>query len=135
MSNPGPAASEEANFGRLHSGSKFPPALPVRQHTSIQAAFLINAPFSLPSNRRCGRQENEPRRGMGARWRGSGHGYYFLLRKSFLTGNRKIAHKCRLPLPGRAAVENRHAGTGEGISSDGQDPCRRRAAASRLWHL
>ena len=47
----------------------------------------------LSSDRRRGRQENEPRRRIGARWRGSGHGYYFLLRKSFLTGSRKIAHK------------------------------------------
>jgi len=27
---------------------------------------------------------------MGARWRGSGHGYYFLLRKSFLERNEKL---------------------------------------------
>ena len=45
-------------------------------------------PFSLPSDRRRERQKNEPRRGMGARWRGSGHGYYFLLRKSFVEGTK-----------------------------------------------
>jgi len=42
-----------------------------------------NAPFSLLSNRRCGRQKMSRRRGMGARWRGSGHGYYFLLRNFY----------------------------------------------------
>ena len=31
--------------------------------------------------------------------RGSGHGYYLLLRKSFLTGSRKIAHKFGYLLP------------------------------------
>src|SRR5437868_3698646 len=41
----------------------------------------------------------EPRRGIGARQRGSGHGYYFLLRKFCCAENRKIAHKGRLPLP------------------------------------
>src|SRR5438876_7960956 len=84
MSNPGPAASEE----------------------------VVNAPFSLPSNRRCGRQENEPRRGM-ARWRGSGHGYYFLLRKSCLTEAEKLlTNSATFFLQVARRVENRHAGTG-----------------------
>jgi hypothetical protein len=70
---------------------------------------------------------------MGTRWRGSGHGYYFLLRKFGRGEKRETAHKESVTFfPGRAAVENRHAGTGEGISSDGEDPgCRR----SRLWRL
>ena len=71
---------------------------------------------------------------MGARWRGSGHGYYFLLRKSFLTESRKIAHKMSATFFQAARrVENRHAGTGEGIIQ----MARTLAAAScrRLWHL
>jgi hypothetical protein len=62
--------------------------------------------------------KNEPRRGMGARWRGSGHGYYFLLRK--LLGKTKNCSKMPLLLPSRAAVKNRHAGTGEVINSSAQ---------------
>lgn len=37
---------------------------------------------------------------MGARWRGSGHGYYLLLRKLCLTENRKIVHKVDSLFPG-----------------------------------
>ena len=70
---------------------------------------------------------------MGARWRGSGHGYYFLLRKSFLIETEKLLTKFGYLLPGRAAVENRHAGTGEGISSDGEIPPPLRCAAFGIF--
>jgi len=35
---------------------------------------------------------------MGARWRGSGHGYYFLLRKFYWRKNWKTTQQGRLPL-------------------------------------
>ena len=69
---------------------------------------------------------------MGARWRGSGHGYYFLLRKFGRGESEKLLTKSRLPsFQAARRVENRHAGTGEGISADGEDPGRSR----RLWRL
>ena len=44
----------------------------------------------------------------------------------------KLLTKSRLPsFQAARRVENRHAGTGEGISSDGEDPGRSR----RLWRL
>ena len=42
---------------------------------------LIICHFLLRSIDAANDKKNEPRRGIGARWRGSGHGYYFLLRK------------------------------------------------------
>ena len=69
---------------------------------------------------------------MGTRWRGSGYCYELLLRKSFAVVTKNCS-KMPLLLPGRVAVENRRAGTGEGISSDGEYTRRRKVC--RLWHL
>jgi hypothetical protein len=54
--------------------------------------------------------------GLGARWRGSGHGYYFSTAEVFWVETKNCS-KMPLLLPGRAAVKNRHAGTGEVINS------------------
>jgi hypothetical protein len=78
-------------------------------------------------------EKNEPRCGMGARWRGSGHGYYFLLRKFFLGSSENLLKNTTHLAPGRAAVKNRHAGTGEVINSSAQGwfPC---YPGCHLWH-
>ena len=65
---------------------------------------------------------------MGARWRGSGHGYYFLLRKFFEEKPKNCSQNAGYFFQAARRVENRHAGTGEGISSAGQDLRRRRVS-------
>ena len=44
-----------------------------------------------------------------ARWRGSGHCYYFLLRKFYWGENRETTHKSQFPFQAARRVENRHA--------------------------
>jgi hypothetical protein len=53
-------------------------------------------------------------------------------RGSFVEGKpKKLPTKVGYLFQAARRVENRHAGTGEGISSDGEDPGRSR----RLWRL
>jgi len=117
MSNPGPAASEEVRNILAVGLRDFAIAAGERINPLARPPF-DNLPFSLPFDRCHERQKNEPRRGMGARLRGSGHGYYFLLRNFVGGKSEKLFTKSRLPSFQAAwRVENRHAGTGEGISS------------------
>jgi hypothetical protein len=60
--------------------------------------------FLFHSTDAAGGKKNEPRRGMGARWRGSGHGYYFLTAEVLLTEKPKnCSQKSATSFSGRAA--------------------------------
>jgi hypothetical protein len=94
-----------SNSGRPYPGGKFP----------IRPRF-DNLPFCVPSGRCRGRQKNEPRRGIRRPLARLG-AWLLLSTAEVFWVETKNCSKMPLLLPGRAAVENRHAGTGEVINS------------------
>ncbi len=72
-----------------------------------------NVPFSLQFDRRCGRKKKLSRAAGWARWRGSGYGYYFLLRKFCLSRIEKLNPAA--PFQAARRVENRHAALVKGL--------------------
>src|SRR5207248_2980230 len=122
-----------ANSGRLHSDTKFPLAYRFANVLDPGRLLMISVFFSIRSMRRPTKKLSRA-----AGWvpasaaRGMATTFYC---GSFAGGKPKNCSK-RSVTSSQAArrVENRHAGTGEGISYTVWDLFRRWSGRRRLWH-